>query len=208
MEAVGIHRIALIDCCVDTAATTMSASESQQWYIEEIPAIEQDEESSYVECDRPVSVESEAAGTAPEAFISLDTGTATMLDIPQSKVEVMVRTKEGLLAVRVLLCHLSTFQAVPSTAYEVLGGLTGGYSTCFPRYTCHVLVDCCSITCWKPCGPTSSICRYSRGVVYDTYQGTTLHEVPVMIRRYIFMYIVSYPLSITQHGLIRSHIQQ
>lgn len=67
------------------------ASESQQWYIEEIPAIEQDEEPSDVACGcPPVSVESEAGGTAPKAFITLDTGTAATLDTPQSKGELTV----------------------------------------------------------------------------------------------------------------------
>lgn len=73
----------------------MSASESQQWYIEEIPVIDQDDEGqepSYVACGcPPVSGESEAAGTAPKSFIALDTGTAAaMLDTPQSKGEVTV----------------------------------------------------------------------------------------------------------------------
>lgn len=70
----------------------MSASEGEQWYIEEIPAVEQNEEPSDVACwCPPVSVVSEAAGTGPKAFITLDTGTApAILDTPQSEGEVTV----------------------------------------------------------------------------------------------------------------------
>lgn len=93
----------------------MSASDSQQWYIEEIPAIEQDEEFSCVACDPPVSVESGAAGTAPEASISLDTGTPAMLDTPQSKREVTVRCASRFRSF--LLCHLSTLLQAAQTPH-------------------------------------------------------------------------------------------
>lgn len=66
--------------------------ESQQWYIEEIPAVEQDDGSSEEECGRPsVSAKSEADDIAPKAFITLDMGAAATLDTPQSKVGATVR---------------------------------------------------------------------------------------------------------------------
>lgn len=70
----------------------MAARESQQWYIEEIPAIEQDDEPGDEACGcLPVSVNSEAGGAAPKAFIALDMGAAATLDTPhQTKVEATV----------------------------------------------------------------------------------------------------------------------
>lgn len=68
----------------------MAASESQQWYIEEIPATEQDGEQGEA-CGRPpVSVKRDDEDTAPKAFITVDTGAGT-LDTAQSKVEATVR---------------------------------------------------------------------------------------------------------------------
>lgn len=70
----------------------MAASEGQQWYIEEIPAIEQGDESGEEAYGHPpMSVRSGVDDTAPKAFITLDTGVAATLDTPQSKVEAMVR---------------------------------------------------------------------------------------------------------------------
>lgn len=72
----------------------MAARESQQWYIEEIPAIEQNDESGGEICGRPpASVESEPGSTAPKAFIALDMGAAATLDTPQSKFEATVRNE-------------------------------------------------------------------------------------------------------------------
>lgn len=76
----------------------MAAGESQKWYIEEIPAIEQDEESGEEACGRPpVSVKGEAGDTAPKAFITLDTGPAATLDTPQPKVEATLRNTKVLI---------------------------------------------------------------------------------------------------------------
>lgn len=83
------HRFILFTC-------VMAARDSQQWYIEEIPPIEQDDEPGEA-CGRPpVSVQSEDGDTAPKAFITLDTGEAATLDTPQTKVEATVRNKETL----------------------------------------------------------------------------------------------------------------
>ena len=60
------------------------AAESQQWYIEEIPAIEKDDDSGDLAYER--EKKSERGDTAPKAFIALDIGAAAKLDTPQSKV--------------------------------------------------------------------------------------------------------------------------
>ncbi len=62
----------------------MAALGSQQWYIEEIPAKEKDEESGDAACGR--EKDSEGGDSAPRAFISLDMDAAVRLDTPQSKV--------------------------------------------------------------------------------------------------------------------------
>lgn len=77
----------------------MAARENQQWYIEEIPAIEQDEEPGEEVRGHPVSVKCEADDNAPKAFITLDMGPAATLDTPQSKVEAPVSKSRSCISV-------------------------------------------------------------------------------------------------------------
>ncbi|CAB1119873.1 unnamed protein product [Ectocarpus sp. CCAP 1310/34] len=61
----------------------MSALEGQQWYIEEIPPVEDNDELGDVVCEPSVTVESEPVDSAQEAVIALDIGSAATLDTQQ-----------------------------------------------------------------------------------------------------------------------------
>lgn len=61
----------------------MSALEGQQWYIEEIPPVEDNGELGDVVSERSVTVESEPVDSAQKAVIALDIGSAATLDTPQ-----------------------------------------------------------------------------------------------------------------------------
>ncbi|CAN0087885.1 unnamed protein product [Ectocarpus sp. 6 AP-2014] len=61
----------------------MSALEGQQWYIEEIPPVEDNGELGDVVCEPSVTVESEPVDSAQKAVIALDIGSAATLDTQQ-----------------------------------------------------------------------------------------------------------------------------
>lgn len=67
----------------------MSASDGQQWYIEEITATDQSKDPVDVACGHPSESGESEAETAPKAFVTLDTGTTAgeTLDTPLSKVK-------------------------------------------------------------------------------------------------------------------------